>query len=186
MQNLTVKKHIILPTFGHHNQYYYSHLEKGWFEDKFLEEHPFWVGGFLVWFKPDVHPFLWNIHFAKSPFFYSSCSYNHPGAKSVLRHGIDWIPSPKQQRRPLPSVWFFFYATNPRNADSSFWPSTDWRIQPLLWRHQQAAVTHLLQYNCNSCHSQQLSRPGRDLIKNLMWPLLYWKYYTVHIKVLHM
>ena len=32
----------------------------------------------------------------------SSYSSNHPGAKSVVRHGSEWIPPSKQQRRPLP------------------------------------------------------------------------------------
>ena len=36
------------------------------------------------------------IHFAKCPFFYSSISSNHPGAKSVVPHGIESFPSPKQ------------------------------------------------------------------------------------------
>ena len=50
------------------------------------------------------HPFFWSICSVKRPFFYSSFSSNHPGAKSVVPHGIERIPSPKQQRRPLPSL----------------------------------------------------------------------------------
>ena len=34
----------------------------------------------------------------------SSISSNHPGAKSLVRQGIDSIPSPNQQRRPFPSL----------------------------------------------------------------------------------
>ena len=50
--------------------------------------------------------------FPKFPFFYSSISLNHGGAKStVVLHGIESILSPEQQRRPLPSLWYksFFY-----------------------------------------------------------------------------
>ena len=53
-------------------------------------------------------------NFAKKPLFYSSFSLNHPVAKSVVRHGIEYFPSPKQQRRPLPSLLYlsFFYETH--------------------------------------------------------------------------
>ena len=60
-------------------------------------------GTVVVWCDVDQL----NIHFseasvsAKRPFFQLSFSSNHSGAKSVVRHGIEWIPSLKQQRRPL-------------------------------------------------------------------------------------
>ena len=50
-------------------------LQQGWFEERFLEEHPFWEGSGLVWWKPDYYPFfeasciLPSIHSAKHPFF---------------------------------------------------------------------------------------------------------------------
>ena len=59
-----------------------------------------WFG--VVW--TDDHPFFWSIHSAKSPFFYSSIYSNCSVAKSVVRHGIERIQSPKQQRRPLASI----------------------------------------------------------------------------------
>ena len=55
-----------------------------------------------------------SIHSAKCPFFYSSMTVSsyHPGAKSVLRQGIESILSPKQQRRPLFLYKSFIYAVN--------------------------------------------------------------------------
>ena len=47
-----------------------------------------------------------SLHSAKYPFFYSSVTSNHPGAKSVVRQGIEPILFPKQQRRPLPSLLY--------------------------------------------------------------------------------
>ena len=41
---------------------------------------------------------------AKCPFFSSSFSSNHPGAKSLVQHGIESILSPNQQRQPLPAL----------------------------------------------------------------------------------
>ena len=40
----------------------------------------------------------------KCPFSFSSISPNRPGAKSVMGHIIESIPSPKQESRPLPSL----------------------------------------------------------------------------------
>ena len=39
-----------------------------------------------------------------------------PGAKQLVRQGIESIPPPKQQRRPLPSIPYlsFFYVNNQR------------------------------------------------------------------------
>ena len=66
-------------------------------KEKCLEEHPCWDGSGLVWREPDDHSLFRNIH----PFFYSS---NNPGAESLVRHGIESIPSSNHQRRPLPSL----------------------------------------------------------------------------------
>ena len=81
-----------------------SHLASTMIWRKVFEEHPFWEGDGLVWCEPDDHTFFRSIHSAKCPFFFSSFSWNLPGAKSVVRQGIEWILSPKQQRRPLPSL----------------------------------------------------------------------------------
>ena len=57
-------------------------------------------------------------HFSKHPFrqvtvFYSSFSSNHPGRKYIVRQRIESISSPKQQRRPLPSILYLsFYGFN--------------------------------------------------------------------------
>ena len=56
-------------------------------------------GGGLVCCEPDDRLFFQSIPSAKCPFFYSSFSSNQPGAKWLVR-----IPSPNQQRRPLPSL----------------------------------------------------------------------------------
>ena len=56
-----------------------------------------WFG--VVW-TTDDHPLFWSIHSAKRPLFNWSFSSNDPGVKSVVWRGIEWIPSPKQQRRP--------------------------------------------------------------------------------------
>ena len=50
------------------------------------------------------HTFFQSIHSIKCPFFYSSFSSNHLGAKSLVRHGMEFILSPNQQGRPLPSL----------------------------------------------------------------------------------
>ena len=76
----------------------------------------FWDSGGLVWCEPDDHPFFWNIHTSRHTFFRSSFSSNHPGAKSVLRHGIEWIPSPKQQRRLLLLLICLFHLLLPINV----------------------------------------------------------------------
>ena len=52
-----------------------------WFEEKVLEEHPFWDGSGLVWCEPDENSFFWIIHSAKRPFCYSSFYSIHPGGK---------------------------------------------------------------------------------------------------------
>ena len=43
--------------------------------------------------------------------FYSSFYSNHPGGKQLVSQGIESIPSPNEQRRPLPSLLslFLFY-----------------------------------------------------------------------------
>ena len=70
-----------------------------------MEERPFRVGEGFVWCEPDYHPFFRSIHSAKGLFLNSSFSLYHPGARSVVRHGIESIPLPNQQRRrPLPSL----------------------------------------------------------------------------------
>ena len=63
----------------------------------------------MVWIR-------WSSIFRKHPFrklplFYSSFSSNHPGGKKLMRQGIESIPFPKQQQRPLPSLLSvsFFY-----------------------------------------------------------------------------
>ena len=71
----------------------------------FVKAHPFWEGCGLVWCEQDDHPFFWSIHSAKRPFFYIHTFLQIILCfKSVVRHGIEWIPSPKQQRRLLPSL----------------------------------------------------------------------------------
>ena len=57
-----------------------------------------------MWCELENHLFFQSIHSAKCPLLYSS---NHPGAKYVVRYG-----TPKQQRRPLPSLLYksFLYA----------------------------------------------------------------------------
>ena len=69
-----------------------------------MEEHPFWEVGDVVRCELEDHPFFQSILSAKCPFFYFSISSNPPGAKSVVRQGIESILSIKQQRRPLPSL----------------------------------------------------------------------------------
>ena len=73
----------------------------------FRKNPPFWEGGGLVWCEPDDHPFFWSIHSTKRPTFYLSFSSNYPGAKSVVRHGIEWIPSPAAKAFAFSSVCFF-------------------------------------------------------------------------------
>ena len=72
--------------------------------EKVFKEHPFWEGDGLVWWELEDHPFFQCIHFAKCQFFYSSISWNHPGTKCVVGHGIELTSSPKKRRRPLPSL----------------------------------------------------------------------------------
>ena len=73
-----------------------------------------WEGGGLVWCELEDHPFFRCIHSAKCSFFYSSISSNHPGAKSVVRQGIEAIHPPKLQQRPFPSLLYkvFFNRLN--------------------------------------------------------------------------
>ena len=75
----------------------------------FLEENPFCEGSDLVWCEPDDHPFFRSILSAKCPFFYSSFSSNHPGAKSLVQHGIESIPYPQPAATTFAfsPVWFF-------------------------------------------------------------------------------
>ena len=68
----------------------------------FLEECAFWKGGDFVWCKQDG--------FSKSSrylLFYSSFSSNHPGAKSLVRHGIESILFPN---KPLPLLLWDSYS----------------------------------------------------------------------------
>ena len=74
-----------------------------------------YFGRVMVWCELEDHPFFWSIYSAKCPFYYSSISSNPPSAKSVLRHGFEWISSPKQQRWPLPSLLFFKVLFVPAN-----------------------------------------------------------------------
>ena len=53
------------------------------------------TGWSSIFFKASI---LLNSIYSIHPFL-----QNHPGAKYLLRQGIELIPSPKQQRRPLPS-----------------------------------------------------------------------------------
>ena len=52
-------------------------------------------------------------------FFYSSFSSNHPGAKSLVRHSKETIPStqPAATSFAFASVWFFFIADHPLWCD---------------------------------------------------------------------
>ena len=74
-----------------------------------------YFGRVMVWCELEDHPYFWSIYSTKCPFFYSSISSNPPSAKSVLRHGFEWISSPKQQRWPLPSLLFFKVLFVPEN-----------------------------------------------------------------------
>ena len=68
----------------------------------FLEERALWKGGDFVWCKQDG--------FSKSSrylLFYSSFSSNHPGAKSLVRHGIESILFPN---KPLPLLLWDSYS----------------------------------------------------------------------------
>ena len=59
----------------------------------------------VVWTRwSSIVHFFWSIYSAKRPSFYSSFFPHHPGAKSAVQHGIERIPSTKQQRRPLLSL----------------------------------------------------------------------------------
>ena len=46
-------------------------------------------GKVVVCCEPDDHSFFLSVHSAKRPFSYLSFSTNHPGAKSVVRHGLN-------------------------------------------------------------------------------------------------
>ena len=85
---------------------HYSSSSKDDLNKSFLDN--IYFGRVVVWYGAK-----WTIiHFFKAsippssfcPLFNSSFSSNHPGGKSVVRHGIEWIPSPKQQQRPMPSL----------------------------------------------------------------------------------
>ena len=66
-----------------------SHLAARILWRKVLEEHPFWEGGDLLWCEPDNHPF------SEEFILPSVCC-----SKSVVRNGIEWIPSTKKEWRP--------------------------------------------------------------------------------------
>ena len=109
------------------NQYRRRNRQKRRQRSSLLFEGLTWMPHLRFSSKDDWKNFFWKniffcrvvglnqmiIHFSeasillhKRPFFFPSFSSNHPGAKSVVRHGIEWIPPPsrKQQRRPLPSL----------------------------------------------------------------------------------
>ena len=69
------------------------------------------LGGGLVWCEPSDHPFFRSIHSAKCTFFYSSFSSNHPGAKSLVWQGIEWIPSPAISSDDL-CLLFYLYPSS--------------------------------------------------------------------------
>ena len=62
----------------------------------FLKEHPFWEGGVVWW---GVNQMM--IQFSKASIPPIIRSSNHPGAKWVVRYGIESILSPNQQQQPL-------------------------------------------------------------------------------------
>ena len=77
----------------------------------------------------------WSLILLTHPFCHWSFSSNHLSAKSVVRQGIEWIPSSKQQRRPLPSLlsvsMFTLYVRLLPTCDAMNqlgWPCTD-----LVW-----------------------------------------------------
>ena len=78
----------------------------------FVKAYPFWEGCGLVWCEQDDHPFFWSIHSAKRPFFYIHTFLQIILCfKSVVRHGIEWIPFPQTAATTFAfsSVCFFFF-----------------------------------------------------------------------------
>ena len=61
-------------------------------EEKFLEEHPFWEDGGLVWCEPDDHPFFQNIHLFAARGQLSG-SRREPAARGQLREPGEGQPA---------------------------------------------------------------------------------------------
>ena len=76
-----------------------NHLAARMIWTKVFGRKSIWVGWWfgMVWT-------WWSSIIPKCPFFYSSISWNHPGTKCVVGHGIELTSSPKKRRRPLPSL----------------------------------------------------------------------------------
>ena len=87
----------------------------------------FWINIHKGWWRFGVN---WKIiHFtdtfipAKCLFLYSSISSNHPGSKSVVRHGIKSFPSPQTAATTFAfsSVFCFFFYENGVRSNHNSW-----------------------------------------------------------------
>ena len=86
--------------------------QQGWFEEKFLEEQPFWEGGGLLcgvnW---KIIQLFRSIQFAKCPFSNNQFLQIILALNMQCGKELKSSLSPKQQRRPLPLILYksFFY-----------------------------------------------------------------------------
>ena len=114
----------------------------------------------MVWCELELedHPFLRSIDSTKCLFLFSSISSFHPGAKSVVRHGIESIPSSRQHYDLLPSLLpsSSVRGTVLKNRRSR----QPWRREERSWqsRQQQQLPGRRFALACSSQHERWVKR----------------------------